>query len=95
MSWSCPLHGPEKIKQGKFGLYCATKLQDGTWCREKPPRAAQGSLPAPPPPSPQTSRNSRYAACLAFAGSIYQGGGSEVVGEALKLAALVFEGWPD
>lgn len=27
----CPEHGPDKVKQNKRGLYCATKVGDG-WC---------------------------------------------------------------
>ena len=30
---ACPVHG--KARQGKHGLYCPTKLEDGSWCTWK------------------------------------------------------------
>lgn len=30
----CPIHQKE-LRQGKFGLYCATKMEDGSWCKYK------------------------------------------------------------
>lgn len=29
---ACPEHGSAKVKANKRGLYCATKMPDGTWC---------------------------------------------------------------
>lgn len=34
----CPVHG--KAKQGKGGLYCPTKLEDGSWCKWKQGKGA-------------------------------------------------------
>lgn len=31
----CPVHKKE-FRLGKYGYYCATKLEDGSWCKEKP-----------------------------------------------------------
>ena len=47
MSLACPTHGPGKVKQGKFGPYCATKMPDGSWCRWKPAQNAQVAPGAP------------------------------------------------
>lgn len=33
-SASCPIH--HKSKEGKYGLYCPSKLADGSWCQWKP-----------------------------------------------------------
>lgn len=30
----CPIH--HKSKEGKYGLYCPSKLADGSWCQWKP-----------------------------------------------------------
>jgi len=34
---NCPTHKKE-FRDGKFGQFCATKLEDGGWCKEKPPK---------------------------------------------------------
>lgn len=31
----CPVH-KKAWRQGKYGMFCASKLPDGTWCKEKP-----------------------------------------------------------
>jgi hypothetical protein len=31
----CPVHH-KPYRDGKFGKFCATKLEDGTWCKERP-----------------------------------------------------------
>lgn len=30
----CPTHNKE-MRSGRFGLYCSTKLEDGSWCKYK------------------------------------------------------------
>ncbi len=30
----CPIH--RKAKAGQYGVYCPTKLEDGSWCKWKP-----------------------------------------------------------
>ena len=32
---ACPVHG-KPWRNGKFGAYCATKQDDGSWCNYKP-----------------------------------------------------------
>lgn len=32
---NCPVHNKE-FRTGKYGAYCPTKLDDGTWCKQKP-----------------------------------------------------------
>ena len=40
---TCPLHH-KPMRVGKNGThYCATKLDDGSWCKEKPPVQASPS----------------------------------------------------
>ena len=34
----CPIHG--KALLGKYGLYCPSKLEDDTWCKWRPKKAA-------------------------------------------------------
>lgn len=31
-----PMHHGKPMAQGKWGWYCKTKLEDGTWCKFKP-----------------------------------------------------------
>lgn len=34
---TCPAHGPSKVRPGqRGGFYCAAKLPDGSYCRERP-----------------------------------------------------------
>ena len=53
---ACPDHG-KPWRESSRGKYCATKLQDGSWCKQKPPAAAREganavSKPAPAPTAP-------------------------------------------
>jgi len=34
----CPVHH-KPFREGKFGMYCATKMEDGSWCKEHPKEA--------------------------------------------------------
>lgn len=35
------------MREGKFGQYCATKLDDGTWCKYKGEKSAYKTVPVP------------------------------------------------
>jgi len=35
---ACPRHGEAYLRQGKWGLFCAGRLEDGSWCTWKPAR---------------------------------------------------------
>lgn len=35
-AWVCPVHGAVKVKGGSRGAYCSAKLEDGSWCPERP-----------------------------------------------------------
>lgn len=35
VNMECPIHH-KPFRDGNYGKYCATKLDDGTWCKEKP-----------------------------------------------------------
>lgn len=41
----CPVHNKD-LKSGQYGEYCATKLEDGTWCKYKPGKPGQFQAPA-------------------------------------------------
>lgn len=93
MSWSCPVHGPSRVKAGKFGPYCATKLADGSWCTERPPKSAAVQAAAVPaagttgaPSSQGTSQAVLQAAALNFAASLCRGAGPEMADIALEIA---------
>lgn len=55
-TWACPEHGTARVKTNRKGQYCATKLDDGSWCShtdserpvERRPRPAEPPLPEPP-----------------------------------------------
>jgi hypothetical protein len=45
MSQECPIHH-KPFRNGQYGAYCATRMPDGTWCKEKPrPAEAVVQLP--------------------------------------------------
>lgn len=52
--WVCPDHGSNRVREGKRGgWYCATKMDDGSWCQRKPGDAVQPRpLPAEEPSEP-------------------------------------------
>lgn len=46
----CPIHNKE-MREGKFGPFCATKLDDGTWCKYKGEKSAYKTLPVQTQPA--------------------------------------------
>lgn len=48
-SWSCPIHGTDKVRDKGKGQFCAGKMPDGSWCNER-----EGSR-QPVQPRPQTN----------------------------------------
>ena len=89
---TCPLHPQAALREGKFGLFCPTKMPDGSWCKTKfktPPPPAQVS--SEPVHDLQTLPKVRLAeAALKFAGAVYQGAGPVGEAEALALAQKAY-----
>lgn len=56
-SWSCPEHGSERVKQGRYGPFCTVKGGNNVnakgYCDHKPGALTQAGPPPPaaPPPS--------------------------------------------
>ena len=85
----CPVH-QRPMRDGKFGFFCATKLPDGNWCKEKV-SMVQTPVAAEAVPNPPSLPRIRLAeAALAFAGAVYHGSGPTGTEEALTLAASAY-----
>ena len=85
----CPDHPNAVLREGKYGLFCPTKLPDGSWCKFKVKAAPTPAVTAVPVTEPVALPKVRLAeAALAFAGSIFHGSGNP--NEALTTAASAY-----
>ena len=83
----CPDHPTAVLREGKYGLFCPTKLPDGSWCKFKVKAAPKTE--AVPVPQPVPLPKARLAeAALAFAGQVFHGSGNP--NEALAAAASAY-----
>jgi hypothetical protein len=90
----CPVHPQAVLREGQYGLFCPTKMPDGSWCKTKfkkqAPEAPQHS--SEPVKELQTLPKVRLAeAALAFAGAVYHGSGPVGANEALVLAQTAYK----
>lgn len=87
----CSVHSKPMRPGAKGGFFCATKLPDGSWCREKGASAPVAAVTQEPVHEPQVLPRVRLAeAALAFAGAVYQGSGPVGANEALVLAQQAY-----
>ena len=95
---TCSIHAIPMRKSSKgIGFYCAKKLSDGSWCKEKfaNPPAATAEVPATASQaSLGTTTNSDVlaVAALEFASKILSSGSTEEeIGAALLVAVKVYQ----
>ncbi len=78
------------MRQGQFGLYCATKNEDGSWCKEKGKQNQGGGNPVPHSTAPQAPKENRnwdkeaYEKCCSIWAAARLGAG-------MKLADICLE----
>jgi hypothetical protein len=87
----CPIHGKAMRSGNKGGYFCATKLPDGSWCKEKAHYEEGDHLIKPRGGETSGDNTSLAVAALQFAGALCQGQGPESLSDALACAAKAYE----
>lgn len=98
MSVACPIHGTQKIRPGnKGGYFCAAKMPDGSWCKEKPTAQADPDFSGKTAPANGSAAPAGdvaiKCACLNFAATMFRGGGKEMASEAEAVAKWIYHEW--
>ena len=85
----CPIHGKAMRPGNKGGYFCATKLPDGSWCKER--ASGEGESKSGGGGVGLAKDNALAVAALQFAGALCHGQGPDALSDALAVAAKAYE----